>query len=97
MSVTKEVLESSQRVAQLPGNMRLLGALGGIPIHEDRYLRYDEMFIGQGIQGIAVGEQRHFLWRMKMIDLNQQCREAAAAHIQSSARRILGEEWELSQ
>ncbi len=96
MTLSKEELESSQRVAHLPGHLRLLGALAGIPIKESPYLKYDEMYVGTGVNGILVGEARHFLYRMKMIDLNQKARDAAAEHIKSSARRILGEEWELS-
>lgn len=96
MTFTKEFLESDVSVAQLPGDYRLLGALQGIPIIESDDLEYNEMYFGHGTQGLIVGDARHFLYRMKMLDLDQKCREAAAAHIKSSARRILGEEWELS-
>lgn len=96
MTLTKEYLEGAPEVRHLPGDHRLLGALSGIPIVQSRALRYDEMYFGAGSQGLIVGEERHFLYRMKQIDLNEKCREAAAAHIKSAARRILGEEWELS-
>lgn len=90
--------DSQITVASLPGStMRLLGALQGIPVIESKHLRYDEMFIGSGSQqGVVVGEARHFLYRMKMIDLNNAARDAARAHIEATATRILGEPWEVS-
>ena len=96
MTLTKEYLEGAPEVRHLPGDHRLLGALAGIPIIESQALRYDEMYFGQGTQGLIVGETRHFLYRMKMMDLNAEVRAKAAARIKSSARRMLGEELELS-
>ena len=84
-------------VASLPPDYRLLGALAGVPVIETTYLGYDEMVFGVGAQGLLVGEPRHFLYRMKQIDLNQKCREEAAAHIERTAERILGETWKVAQ
>lgn len=96
MTLTKKFLESGRTVASWTGPHRLLGALAGIPIIENRALPYDRMYVGTGIQGIVVGEQRHFLWRMRCLDEDQACRDAAAQHIKNVAERILGEKWELS-
>lgn len=85
---------NSMNVSALPGGYRLLGALAGLPVVETEQLRYDEMSMRP--DGLVVGEARHLLYRMKMIDLNQKCREAAATQIEATARRILGEPWEVS-
>ncbi len=96
MTLSREFLESNVSAAQIPGGNVLLAALAGIPIEESPYLAFDEMAIAVHGRKILVGEQRHFLYRMKMLDLNREAREAAAAHIQNQARRILGEDWKLS-
>lgn len=96
MTLSKEFLESGVRAAQIPGGNVLLAALAGIPIEESPYLRYDEMAIAVHGRKILVGEQRHFLYRMKQLDRNREVREAAAEHIKNQARRILGEDWNLS-
>ncbi len=96
MTLSKQFLESGVRVAQIPGGNTLLAALAGIPIEETPLLKYDEMTFGVRGRTLLVGDQRHFLWRMKMLDQNREAREAAAAHIKTQARRILGEDWELS-
>jgi hypothetical protein len=95
VTFSKEFLESDISVAQIPGgSTSLLAALAGIPIYETPGLKYDEMVLAN--RRVLVGDQRHFLWRMKQIDANHECRRAAAEHIKTSARRILGEEWKLS-
>jgi hypothetical protein len=90
------VYDSSIPAGHLPGNYRLLGALGGLPVVETASLAYDEMCFGVGTQGLLVGEARHFLYRMKQIDLNHECREQAARHIEATATRILGEPWKVA-
>lgn len=97
MTFSKQFLESGVTAAQIPGGNTLLAALAGIPIRESDALRYDEMSFSIRGNILWVGEERHFMYRMKMLDLNREAREAAAAHIKTSASRILGEPWELSQ
>lgn len=72
----------------------VLGNLDGIPIKVSPFLRYDEMYVGD--VGLVVGETRHLVYRMKMIDLNNECRRSAGEHIKARARHILGEDWKLS-
>lgn len=87
----------SVNVGSLPPSHRLLGALGGIPVLESEYLKYDEMSLKTvGAPGILVGEARHFLYRMQQLDRNHECREAARRHIEAEATRILGEPWKVS-
>jgi len=93
VTLTREYLEGVPEVRHLPGNYRLLGALAGIPIVEGdpRVLKYNEMYFGEGTQGLVVGEIRHFMYRMKQIDLNQQARDAARRHIEKTWERLFGE------
>lgn len=96
MTFSREFLESNVSAAQIPGGSPLLGALAGIPIVPSEYLRYDEMAFGHMGRSLYVGEERHFLYRMRQLDANHACRQAASAAIKTAARRILGEEWKLS-
>lgn len=87
-------------VADWPGSGgRLQAALIGIPVQEHASLAYDEMItapFGMGRESILVGECNHFMYRMHMLELNDQCRENARRHIEATATRILGEEWKVS-
>ncbi len=66
----------------------------GLPATFD--LRYDEMYPAYSIAAIIVGEQAHFVYRMRQIVANEGTRLAASTHILVVAERILGEPWELS-
>lgn len=84
------------QVYEVAAGQRLRAALQGIPVIESDLIKYDEMYWGSGVQGLVVGETRHFLWRLKQIELNGEAREAARRHIEATASRILGEPWEVS-
>jgi len=97
VTLTKEYLETGVPAISLVGPSGLLGALAGIPVVEVEELAYDEMAFDRVHQRLEVGDQRHFIWRMKQIDLNAEVRAKAIARIRASARKMLGDEdWKLS-
>lgn len=69
---------------------------GRIWLPADFELRYDEMYVAHSINAILVGEQAHFLYRVKQLADDEACRALASHRIKNFAERILGEPWELS-
>jgi hypothetical protein len=82
--------------AELPGRMGLIGALAGIRLVEMPLLKYDEMVILYEESAIGIGETAHFLWRLRQVEANNECRRKAREHIETTATRILGERWKVS-
>lgn len=88
-----ELDDSMDDVAGLPPVMRAMGAISGIPVIVQPYLRYDEMFIMPNRPVIAVGEIAHFRYRLRQIRLNNECRRIARERIERRASQLLGEPW----
>lgn len=72
---------------------RVAAAVNGLVVIESPLLRYDEMMVSHDHPAILVGEAAHFTWRLRQIELNNECRAAGVRRIEAMATEILGEPW----
>ena len=54
-------------------------------------LAYDQMYIAHSVAAIIVGEQAHFVYRMRQLAANEEARRACREHIAAVESRIFGD------